>query len=165
MKEFFVVNQAKQDDLNLGTLTLSFSQREKSRLKASLDSGEEVGLFLPRGTVLREGDVLSNQQGESVVVKAALESVSTITAPDTHLLLRIAYHLGNRHVPLQVEPEWLRYVHDHVLDDMVRQLGGTVTSEMASFQPESGAYGGGHHHGGHEHSHAHAHSHEHHHHH
>ncbi|BBP45183.1 urease accessory protein UreE [Thiosulfatimonas sediminis] len=146
MKAFYQVNQTPENAEDLGFVTLTFAQRERSRLHVELDIGEEAGLFLPRGTVLKEGDVLSNEAGYKVTVKAAAERVSTITAADTHLLLRIAYHLGNRHVPLQVEPTWLRYGHDHVLDDMVRQLGGTVIAEQASFQPETGAYGGGHHH-------------------
>lgn len=146
MKEFYQVNTTPEDAEDLGFVTLTFAQRERSRLHVHLDSGEEAGLFLARGTVLKEGDVLSNEAGYKVTVKAAEESVSTITAKDTHLLLRIAYHLGNRHVPLQVEPTWLRYVHDHVLDDMVRQIGGLVRSEKAPFNPETGAYGGGHHH-------------------
>lgn len=159
MKEFFYVNQVTADSAT-ESLTLSFYQRERSRLHAKLDNGDEVGLFLPRGTVLKQGDVLSNDNGDAIQVLAAKESVSTITAKDAHLLLRIAYHLGNRHVPLQVEADWLRYVHDHVLDDMVMQLGGVVTYEQASFQPESGAYGGGHSHG-HDHSHSHSHDHAH----
>lgn len=139
------------------TLVLSFKDRERSRLKTKLTSGEDVGLFLPRGTVLKTGDVLTNDQGELVRVEAAKETVSTIKASSPHLLLRIAYHLGNRHVPLQVEAEWLRYAHDHVLDDMVKLIGGEVIVEQQPLQPESGAYGGGH---SHDHSHSHGHSHE-----
>ncbi|MBF6058893.1 MULTISPECIES: urease accessory protein UreE [Thiomicrorhabdus] len=163
MKEFFKVNPDEGCATDLGTITLDFAQRERSRLRALLDNGDDAGLFLPRGTVLKEGDVLANEEGEFVIVKAAMQSVSTITADSTHLLLRIAYHLGNRHVPLQVEPNWLRYVHDHVLDDMVRGLGGTVTAEQAPFQPETGAYGGGHHHHDNRLAPAHSHSHGHHH--
>ena len=101
-------------------LVLTFNQRQKSRLKVSLNSGEEVGLILPRGTVLKEGDVVATESGDLIQIAAAAETVSTVNTDDAHLLLRIAYHLGNRHVPLQVEPTWLRYAHDHVLDDMVR---------------------------------------------
>lgn len=167
MKSFIRIEEVA-DKTELPTLVLTYAQREKSRLKAQLKSGEEVGLFLPRGTVLKHGDVLTTDDGEKVLVQAASETVSTITAKDLHLLLRIAYHLGNRHVPLQVEAGWLRYRHDHVLDDMVRQLGGVVTVEEQPVQPEGGAYGGGHghHHGhSHDHSHEHPHSHDHSHHH
>ncbi|WP_038070696.1 urease accessory protein UreE [Hydrogenovibrio kuenenii] len=160
MREFVSVQEVK-DDSALERLILTYAEREKSRLKAKLSSGEEVGLFLPRGTVLKHGDVLASAEGDLVQVVAAAETVSTVTAEDTHLLLRIAYHLGNRHVPLQVESNWLRYRHDHVLDDMVRLLGGTVTVEEQPVQPEGGAYGGGHHHE-HKHDHDHAHGHHHH---
>ncbi|MDX1796952.1 MAG: urease accessory protein UreE [Hydrogenovibrio sp.] len=145
MKEFVKVIE-KGACPEMEPLVLTFAQREKSRLKTSLPSGETIGLFLPRGTVLKQGDAIATVSGECLKIDAALETVSTVTAEDPHLLLRIAYHLGNRHVPLQVEPQWLRYVHDHVLDDMVRLLGGEVTVEQQAIQPESGAYGGGHHH-------------------
>lgn len=167
MKSFTKVLSGEGIDAsNIPELVLSFQQREKSRLKAELANGEAVGLFLARGTVLKAGDVLESDDGARLRVVAADETVSTVTAKDSHLLLRIAYHLGNRHVPLQVEPTWLRYRHDHVLDDMVRLIGGEVKVEQAPIQPESGAYGGGHHHHhdhSHDHSHHHGHSHSHHH--
>lgn len=96
-----------------------------------------------------------------VEVIAADETVSTVRSDDAVLLARACYHLGNRHVPLQVEAGWCRYLHDHVLDDMVRGLGLSVETETAPFQPEPGAYGGSS--GGHTHGHHHAqtHSHEH----
>ena len=128
-------------------LTLPFDLRQKSRLRARLDSGEDVGLFLPRGTVLRHGDRLRATDGRVIEVRAAPETVSTARATDPLLLARAAYHLGNRHVALQLGPGWLRYLHDHVLDGMVRELGLTVIGERAPFEPEAGAYGGGHHHG------------------
>ena len=129
------------------TLTLPFEQRQKSRLRTRLDNGEEVGLFLPRGTVLRHGDRLRAADGRVVEVRAAPETVSTARTDDPLRLARAAYHLGNRHVALQLGPGWLRYLHDHVLDGMVRELGLEVIYEQAPFEPEAGAYGGGHHHG------------------
>lgn len=123
------------------TLTLPFEQRQKSRLRTRLDNGVDVGLFLPRGTVLRHGDLLRTTSGLVVEVQAALESVSTAQTDDPLLLARAAYHLGNRHVPLQVGPGWLRYLHDHVLDRMVQELGLAVISEQAPFEPEAGAQG------------------------
>ena len=129
------------------TLTLPFEQRQKSRLRTRLDSGEEVGLFLPRGTILRHGDRLRATDGRVVEVRAAPETVSTAHTADSLLLARAAYHLGNRHVALQLGPGWLRYQHDHVLDGMVWELGLVVVCEQAPFEPEAGAYGGGHHHG------------------
>jgi len=139
------------------TLTLAMEQREKSRLRTRLDSGLEVGLFLPRGTRLRAGDRLRAVDGTVVEVRAAAETVSTVVAAEPLQLLRAAYHLGNRHVPLQVESGRLRYRHDHVLDDMVRGLGLSVSVEQAPFEPEPGAYGGGHHHHHHHHDHDHDH--------
>lgn len=148
MKEFTkIVNEDVESDAE--RLVLTYKQREKSRLRVSMASGEEVGLFMPRGTVLKEGDVIASESGDRLRIVAAHEKVSTVMADGGHLLLRIAYHLGNRHVPLQVEPTWLRYAHDHVLDDMVRLLGGKVVVEDQPLQPESGAYGGGHSHGHH----------------
>ncbi|MFB9216319.1 urease accessory protein UreE [Vibrio sinaloensis] len=130
-------------------LSLPIDSRIKSRLKVELDDGREAGLFLPRGHILRGGEQLKSQCGMIVEIKAASEKVSTVYCSDLHLLTRVAYHLGNRHVPLQVEFGWVRYQHDHVLDEMVKGLGAKVTTEDASFEPESGAYGGrsgGHHH-------------------
>ena len=90
------------------TLTLPFDLRQKSRFKAELDDGVEVGLMMPRGTVLRGGDLLKAENGKIVLVKAATETVSTIATSDNHLMARACYHLGNRHVPLQIGEGWLR---------------------------------------------------------
>ncbi len=131
------------------TLTLPFELRQKSRLRTWLDNGVDVGLFLPRGTVLRGGDRLRTTTGLVIEVHAAPERVSTVRTEDSRLLARAAYHLGNRHVPLQIDASWLRYLHDHVLDRMVRELGLDVICEQAPFEPEAGAHGevnGYHHH-------------------
>ena len=133
------------------TLTLPFELRQKSRLRANLDSGGEVGLMLPRGTVLRGGDCLRAEDGTVIQVLAANETVSTAHLRDKRLFARACYHLGNRHVPLQIGEDWLRYQHDHVLDDMLKGLGLSVTCEQAPFEPEAGAYGGGQHHHHHAH--------------
>ncbi|MEZ8603081.1 urease accessory protein UreE [Vibrio splendidus] len=132
-----------------GYLSLPIDSRIKSRLKVMLDDGRNAGLFLPRGHILRGGEQLSSECGLVVEVKAAPETVSTVYCEDLLLLTRVAYHLGNRHVPLQVEAGWVRYQHDHVLDEMVEGLGAKVTTETQPFEPEGGAYGGrsgGHHH-------------------
>ncbi len=150
-----IVNDKHSAD---GQLTLSIEQRVRSRLRARLDDGRDVGLFLPRGTLLRGGDQLSNDDGLVIDINAAPETVSTLHSDDPTLLARAAYHLGNRHIPLQVEKRWLRYQHDHVLDDMLRQMGLEPVVEQAPFEPEAGAYqqaAEGHHH-----SHTHSHSHE-----
>lgn len=132
------------------TLSLPIDKRIKSRLKVTLDDGREAGLFLPRGLILRDGDQVESDDGVVVMVCAADEHVSTVPCDDPLLLTRVAYHLGNRHVSLQVAAGFVRYQHDHVLDDMVRGLGGTVVVEQAPFEPEAGAYHnsshGGHHH-------------------
>lgn len=130
-------------------LTIPFETRQKSRFLAKLDDGTEVGVFMPRGIILRGGDCLRASDGRIVEVRAAPETVSTATTDDPLLLSRACYHLGNRHVPLQIGFGWVRYLHDHVLDDMVRGLGLTVSAERVPFEPESGAYGGGHHAHGH----------------
>lgn len=143
LKATEVIDPTHQHDL---TLTLPYELRQKSRLRATLDNGEEIGLLLPRGTVLRGGDCLKAESGAVILVQAAEEVVSTVAEKDPRLFARACYHLGNRHVPLQIGDGWLRYLHDHVLDDMLRGLGLQVNCERAPFEPEAGAYGGGHHH-------------------
>lgn len=130
-------------------LVLAYDQRRKCRQRVRLQSGQEAGLFLPRGTLLREGDILISENGLRIAVQAAPEKVSIARIDDALRLARIAYHLGNRHVAVQVLPDRLVYRHDHVLDDMVRGLGGSVTVATRPFEPEEGAYHGG----GHAHSH------------
>lgn len=132
-------------------LLLPFELRSRSRFRARLVSGEEVGVQLTRGQILRGGDRLLMEDGRVVEVRAAPESVSTVRTPDARLLARAAYHLGNRHVALQIGDGWLRYGHDHVLDDMVRGLGVEIIAEQAPFEPEAGAYQAEH---GHSHGHA-----------
>ena len=141
-----------------GTLTLPFDQRSKSRLRARLDDGREVALMLPRGLVLRAGDRLHTDAGRLIEVRAALELTSTARSTDALRVARACYHLGNRHVALEIGPGQLRYLHDHVLDDMVRQLGLEVTVETCAFEPEGGAYSPA---GGHDHAHDHDHGHGH----
>ncbi|WP_116811564.1 urease accessory protein UreE [Steroidobacter cummioxidans] len=123
-------------------LVLPFQLRNKSRLRTALETGEEVGLILERGSILRGGDLLLAEDGRVVQVVAEPETVSTVQAPEPWALCRASYHLGNRHVALQIGDGWIRYQHDHVLDEMVRGLGLAVTVEQAPFEPEAGAYGG-----------------------
>ena len=122
------------------TLTLPFDVRQKSRIKCKLDNGDDVFLQLPRGSVLRHGNILRAESGLIVKVIAAQESVSVVNSDNKILLMKACYHLGNRHVPLQVSSDFLRYQEDHVLDAMVLGLGLKVSHEQASFEPESGAY-------------------------
>jgi urease accessory protein len=135
-------------------LVLPFGERSKSRLRAVLDNGEEAGLFLERGSVLRHGDMLLADDGRVVEVQAADETVSTVHTADALMLARASYHLGNRHVALQIGTGWLRYQHDHVLDDMLRGFGLDIVIEQLPFEPEGGAYVATSHH-----THPHAHSH------
>ena len=135
------------------TLTLPFDLRQRSRLVARLCSGREILLKLPRGTRLRHDTLLSTSEGTTIQVCAAPEELSVVTHDDPLRLLRAAYHLGNRHVPLQIEAGSLAYRHDHVLDDMLRGLGFAPHAALLPFEPEQGAYahGEGHSHGEHGH--------------
>ena len=127
-------------------LTLDFDARTKSRLRTQLADGEEVGLFLPRGTILRGGDRLLAADGRIVEVVAAPEDLIEARCVDAFALARAAYHLGNRHVAVQVGAGWLRIQADHVLETMLTGLGAEVASLTAPFEPEAGAYAHGHHH-------------------
>ncbi len=128
-------------------LTLDHQQRRRARLRVTLPSGEAVGLALPRGLSLKDGDRLRAElSGRIARVRAAPEHVSVVSSADSHLLMRAAYHLGNRHVPLRVERERLIYPHDHVLDGLCRELGLDVSALLLPFEPEPGGYAGGHSH-------------------
>lgn len=138
--------------------TLNLDTRIKSRVRIQLDDGRDAGLFLERGQLLRGGELLGDDEGHEVVqVIAAPETVSTVYCSDPLQLARACYHLGNRHVPLQIAAGFVRYQHDHVLDDMLRGFGHDPQVEQAPFEPEAGAYQSG----GHGHSHTHSHSHGH----
>ena len=139
-----LTNQAVEQ----ATITLPLESRVKSRLRAVLDDGRDAGLFLQRGQVLKNGDLLTTEDGLVVKVIAAKEMVSSVNCDDVLLMAKACYHLGNRHVALQINPGKLQYLHDHVLDDMLRRLGLAVNVIQATFEPESGAYegDGSHHH-------------------
>jgi len=147
------------------TVTLPIDKRIKCRLKVVLDDGRDAGIFLDRGDSLQHGDKLQSADGLVVEVLAADETVSVACCEDPLLFARACYHLGNRHVPLQIVA-WadgageLSYLHDHVLDQMLEGLGVSVAVKAAPFNPEAGAYGGGHAHS-HDHDHGHSHSHAH----
>jgi urease accessory protein len=112
--------------------------RQKSRLRARLDNGDEVALILPRGHVLRGGERVTAADGREVEIVAAPERLLHI---ECETLARVAYHLGNRHVPLEIGPGFVRIAEDHVLEEMVRRLGARVLRVEAPFEPEAGAYG------------------------
>ena len=143
-----------------GRLALPFEARQKSRHRATLESGEEVAIKLPRGEILRGGDLVTASDGRVIEVLSVHEKLLHIEADD---LARVAYHLGNRHVPVQIGQGFLRIAEDHVLEDLARKLGAQVSHVEAPFEPEAGAYSGGHHqhdemgHGGKIHDHHHDH--------
>ena len=155
------------------TVTLDWDVRQKSRFDAESSDGRRVGVFLPRGTVVRGGDVLITQDGSLLRVIAAPQPVLKITACTDHHhghdhdpafdLMRAAYHLDNRHVPIELQPDHLKIEPDHVLADMLRAMHLNVAEVREPFEPEGGAYaaghGHGHHHGG---DHGHSHDHDHH---
>lgn len=121
-------------------LELTYELRTRSRLRAQSQAGVEIGLFLPRGRVLAEGDRLQGEDGSVVVIHAQSEALSRVFCDDALLLSRAAYHMGNRHVPLEIQAGQLRYLRDHVLDSMLRGFGLEVEEIFAPFNPEPGAY-------------------------
>lgn len=150
---FLIFNRRTQHPAT-DSVALAYDERKRSRLKVTLASGAEAGIFLERSDHLHDGDRLLAEDGHTVVeVLAAPEKLIEAIADSPLLFARAAYHLGNRHVPVQILPEpnggRLRFQTDHVLAEMARGLGCTVGECEAPFQPESGAYSGhgGHHHG------------------
>lgn len=127
-------------------IVLTQEQRDKGRLKAISDAGTEVRVFLERGKPLLVGEILKSECGKHIQVKGAVEPVTRAECDDWHTFSRACYHLGNRHVKLQVGDRWLQMTPDHVLEDMLTMLGLTVSHVDAVFVPESGAYSHGHHH-------------------
>jgi urease accessory protein len=127
-------------------LMLDHLQREKGRFRARSSGGEEVRVFLERGHTLAIGEVLRSNCGKHLLVTGAFEPVITATTDDWLQFSKACYHLGNRHVKLQVGDRWLRITPDHVLEDMLKQLGLKTYHEHAQFVPEPGAYFSGKHH-------------------
>ncbi|WP_419785830.1 urease accessory protein UreE [Pseudodesulfovibrio sp.] len=121
-------------------LTLPYVLRERSRQRVMLDSGLEAGLFLPRGTVLADGDVIVSDDGTAVLVRAQEEPLSECRIADPLALAKACFYLGNRHVQLEIAEGRIRYIYDPVVDDMLRGMGHEVHSLMAPFHPETGAY-------------------------
>lgn len=128
------------------SVTLDFDARHRRRLRMDADSGVPVILDLPRATVLRDGDLLVCEDGSHIAVRAAAEELLEIRCSDTPALMRMAWHLGNRHLPTDISPDRLLIRRDHVIADMAAGLGGAVREVRAPFDPEGGAYDEGHHH-------------------
>lgn len=125
------------------SLTLDWDTRQKSRFDAEDSLGRRLGVFLPRGTLLRGGDVLVAEDGSLIRVIARPQPVTAVRAAPAGSafdLLRAAYHLGNRHVALELQPDRLQLEPDHVLAEMLRMMGLLVSDELAAFEPEGGAY-------------------------
>lgn len=145
------------------SVELDWDLRQKSRFETTDSTGRSIGVFLPRGTVLRGGDVLVAEDGSMVRVLAAPQNVLRITHCTEHGtpfdLIRAAYHLGNRHVPIELKPDFLQIEPDHVLADMLRAMHLIVKEVAAPLEPESGAYASEGH-GHHAHSHDHGHDHD-----
>ena len=145
------------------TLELDWEVRQKSRFLANDSQGRAIGVLLPRGTVLRGGDVLVAADGSFIRIVAAPQPVLRITHCSQHGapfdLIRAAYHLGNRHVPMELKPDHLVMEPDHVLADMLRAMHLIVNSVDQAFEPESGAYASGGHSHGHDHAHGEGHAH------
>jgi urease accessory protein len=129
-----------------GSLTLGFGDRNRRRIRLTTDDGEAVLLDLPTAAALADGDGLAFEGGGWLLVHAAAEDVLDIEADDPTHLARLAWHLGNQHLPTEVGSGRLRIAYDHVIEAMVRELGARCTRRRAPFQPEAGAYAGGHHH-------------------
>jgi len=143
------------------TIELDWDVRQKSRFDTVDSQGRRIGVFLPRGTAVRGGDVLVVEDGSLIKVIAAPQAVLVITHCTQHGtpfdLTRAAYHLGNRHVPIELQPDHLKIEPDHVLAAMLRSMHLIVREADDAFEPENGAYGA--HGGGHAHAHDHGHSH------
>jgi urease accessory protein len=122
------------------TIELTFDVRQKSRFRATLQNGVDIGADLPRNGILRSGSYIATAQGDVLQVNAQAEKLMQVTAQTEFDLLKAAYHLGNRHVPLMLTPTALYFEPDHVLAEMVTGLGLYVIETLHPFEPESGAY-------------------------
>lgn len=129
------------------SVTLDYDDRKRGRFKSVTDSGEEIGFFLDRGKVLQQGQALKTECGKTILIIAKPELLTVAKCDDWLVFAKCCYHLGNRHVPIQVGERCLRFKPDHVLEDMVHLHGMETSQKECPFNPESGAYkGGGHHH-------------------
>ncbi len=149
-----VINSQKQAK---NFLYLDFDTRQRSRFKAETQHQEAVGVDLPRTETIKNGSVLADNQGNLIQIMAAKQALIEVTADNGFDLMKGAYHLGNRHVPLMLTPTALYFEPDHVLEAMLHQLGLHTQAVQAPFEPETGAYKSNQ--GGHSHSHGHSHDH------
>jgi urease accessory protein len=130
-----------------GSLTLDFDARHRRRIRLTADNGEDILLDLPKAVAMADGDGLQLEDGRWLKVQAAAEFIVEVKHEDPNQLVRLAWHLGNRHLPTEIRDQVLRIRPDHVIEDMLRGFGANLVKVQSSFQPEGGAYGGdGHHH-------------------
>lgn len=131
-------------------LTLPLRDRQRCRLAAMLPEGRAVAIMLTRGESMQHGDVLSNDNGDQILIQAAVEDLLEIRAADAFSLMRIVYHLANRHVRAMLKHDAIYIEPDSVLSELALRLGGVVKHVAYAFHPEGGAYSGGHHHHSHD---------------
>ena len=129
-----------------GSLTLDFEARHRRRFRLTADQGDDILLDLPQAVAMADGDGLQLEDGRWLKVLAAAEDIVEIRHKDALQLMRIAWHLGNRHLPTEIRGHVLRIRPDHVIEDMLRGFGAEISNLQVAFQPEGGAYGHGHHH-------------------
>src|SRR6516162_3993828 len=135
-----------------GTLMLDFDARHRRRIRLTADHGEDVLLDLPKAVAMADGDGLQLDDGSWLRISAASESLVEVRHKDRHQLMRLAWHLGNRHLPTEIRESALRIRPDHVIEEMLRGFGAALEKIQEAFQPEGGAYGASHNHGhGHDH--------------
>jgi len=132
-----------------GTLTLDFDARHRRRIRLSADNGEDILLDLPKSVAMADGDGLQLDDGTWLKITAASESLVEVRHNDRYQLMRLAWHLGNRHLPTEIREDALRIRPDHVIEEMLRGFGARLLNVQAAFQPEGGAYGTTHNHGHH----------------
>jgi urease accessory protein len=140
-----------------GTLTLDFDARHRRRVRLTTDQGEDILLDLPKAVAMADGDGLQLDDGSWLRISAASESLVEVRHKDRHQLMRLAWHLGNRHLPTEIRESALRIRPDHVIEEMLRGFGAALEKIQEAFQPEGGAYGASHDHGHHHHQHDHDH--------
>jgi urease accessory protein len=143
-------------DQSAGAITLDFDARHRRRIRLTADQGEDVLLNLPKAVAMTDGDGLQLEDGRWLEVRAAMETIVEVRHKDPEQLVRLAWHLGNRHLPTEIRGEVLRIRPDHVIEDMLHGFGAELVKVQIPFQPEGGAYGGHDHHhhhgdGGHHH--------------
>jgi urease accessory protein len=146
---------------SVGTLTLDFDSRHRRRIRLKTDHGEDVLLDLPKTVAMADGDGLQLDDGTWLRITAASESLVEVRHKDRHQLMRLAWHLGNRHLPTEIRQGALRLRPDHVIEEMLRGFGAELDKIRAAFQPEGGAYGASHNHDHHPHDDHHHHRHDH----